>query len=230
MIEGLTVSVIVPLYNEIESIAKVIEAVETQGVDEIIVVDDCSKDGSRQWLEEVKNPKIKKFFHEKNCGKGGAVRTGIQAATSDVIIIQDADLEYDPEEYRKLIKPIAQNRADIVYGSRFKGVTRVFYFWHFVGNKFLTLIANLLYNTTLTDMETCYKVFRRECVKDLKLKSNGWGFDPEITAHFLKKNYRIVEVPISYYGRTYEEGKKIHWVHGFVVLFTLIWCRFFKGD
>lgn len=230
MIHGLTITVIIPLYNERDSINKVVESVESQGVDEIIIVDDCSSDGSRQWLESVSNPKIKKFFHEKNLGKGGAVRTGLKAATCDVIIIQDADLEYDPEEYERLVKPIALNRTDVVYGSRFKGITRVFYFWHLVGNKFLTLVANLLYNTTLTDMETCYKVFRRKCIEGLVLKSDGWGFDPEITAHFLKNNFRVVEVPISYYGRTYEEGKKIRWVHGLTVLVTLIWCRFFKGD
>lgn len=230
MIDGLKVSVVIPLYNEIGSIAEVVKNVERQGVDEIIIVDDCSTDGSKEWLERLNNPKVKKFFHEKNLGKGGAVRTGLSAATGDVIIIQDADLEYDPEEYSKLIKPIAKNRADVVYGSRFKGVTRVFYFWHFVGNKFLTLFANVLFNSTLSDMETCYKVFKKECISGLKLRSNGWGFDPEITAHFLKNNYRVVEVPISYFGRTYEEGKKIRWKHGFTVLATLLWCKFFKGD
>ena len=228
MIRGLTITVIIPLYNERESIGEIVDLVREQGVDEIIIVDDCSNDGSRQWLESIQEPYIKKLFHDKNMGKGAAVRTGIKAATSDVIIIQDADLEYDPSEYEILVKPIAMNKADVVYGTRFKGVTRVFYFWHFWGNKFLSLIANILFNSTLTDIETCYKVFKRECVKDLNLISNRWGVDPEITAHFLKKNFRIVEVPISYYGRTYQEGKKIRWVHGFVVLFVLIWCRFFK--
>ncbi len=230
MILGLKVAVIIPLYNEINSIEDIVNEVQKQGVDEIIIVDDCSTDGSRQWLEAYINPSVKKIFHEKNMGKGAAVRTGIQHVTGDVIIIQDADLEYDPAEYEKLIKPIALKRADVVYGSRFKGITRVFYFWHLVGNKFLTLIANIMFNTTLTDMETCYKVFKRDCINDLKLKSNGWGFDPEITAFFLKKGFRIVEVPISYYGRTYTEGKKIRWVHGITVLVTLLWCRFFKED
>lgn len=228
MIRGLTITVIIPLYNERESIGEIVDLVREQGVDEIIIVDDCSNDGSRQWLESIQEPYIKKLFHDNNMGKGAAVRTGIKAATSDVIIIQDADLEYDPFEYEILVKPIAMNKADVVYGTRFKGVTRVFYFWHFWGNKFLSLIANILFNSTLTDIETCYKVFKRECVKDLNLISNRWGFDPEITAHFLKKKFRIVEVPISYYGRTYQEGKKIRWVHGFVVLFVLIWGRFFK--
>lgn len=230
MILGLKVTVIIPLYNEINSIEDIVNEVQKQGVDEIIIVDDCSTDGSRQWLEAYINPSVKKIFHEKNMGKGAAVRTGIQHVTGDVIIIQDADLEYDPAEYEKLIKPIALNRADVVYGSRFKGITRVFYFWHLVGNKFLTLIANIMFNTTLTDMETCYKVFKRDCINGLKLKSNGWGFDPEITAFFLKKGFRIVEVPISYYGRTYAEGKKIRWVHGITALVTLLWCRFFKED
>lgn len=228
MIRGLTVTAIIPLYNERKSIGEIVDLVRKQGVDEIIIVDDYSNDGSRQWLETIQEPYIKKIFHDKNMGKGAAVRTGIKAATSDVIIIQDADLEYDPSEYEILVKPIAMNKADIVYGTRFKGVTRVFYFWHFLGNKFLTLVANILFNSTLTDMETCYKVFKRECVKELNLVSNGWGFDPEITAHFLKKKFRIVEVPISYYGRTYQEGKKIRWLHGFVVLFILFWCKFFK--
>lgn len=230
MILGLKVTVIIPLYNEINSIEDIVNEVQKQGVDEIIIVDDCSTDGSRQWLEAYINPSVKKIFHEKNMGKGAAVRTGIQHVTGDVIIIQDADLEYDPAEYEKLIKPIALNRADVVYGSRFKGITRVFYFWHLVGNKFLTLIANIMFNTTLTDMETCYKVFKRDCINGLKLKSNGWGFDPEITAFFLKKGFRVVEVPISYYGRTYGEGKKIRWVHGITALVTLLWCRFFKED
>lgn len=226
----MTVTVIIPLYNEVKSIKDVVLAVMEQGVDEIVIVDDCSQDGSRQWLQEYSNPIVKKCFHHKNLGKGAAVRTGLKEATKDVVIIQDADLEYDPSEYVKLVRPIAKNRADVVYGTRFKGTTRVFYFWHYLGNKFLTLVANILFNTTLSDMETCYKVFRRECVKDLKLISNGWGFDPEITAHFLKKDYRLVEVPIAYYGRTYKEGKKIRWIHGLNVLTTLLWCRFFKGD
>lgn len=230
MILGLKVTVIIPLYNEIKSIEDVVNEVQKQGVDEIIIVDDCSNDGSRQWLETYLNPIVKKLFHETNMGKGAAVRTGIQHATGDVVIIQDADLEYDPTEYEKLIKPIAAKKADVVYGSRFKGITRVFYFWHLLGNKFLTLIANVLFNTTLTDMETCYKVFKRDCIDGLKLKSNGWGFDPEITAFFLKKGFRIIEVPISYYGRTYEEGKKIRWVHGITVLITLLWCRFLKEE
>lgn len=221
------VSVIVPVYNEKDNIKQVLEEVLKQDIYEIIVVDDGSTDGTKEILKNIDNPRIKIFFHDKNMGKGSAVRTGLKNVSGDVVIIQDADLEYDPSEYEKLLVPIERDKADVVYGSRFKGVTRVFYFWHYLGNKFLTLIANLLYNSTLSDMETCYKVFKKECIRDLILKSNGWGFDPEITAHFFKKGYRIVEVPISYYGRTYEEGKKIKWKHGFIVLWTIIKCRFF---
>lgn len=221
------VSVIVPVYNERDNITQVLKEVLKQDIYEIIVVDDGSTDGTKEILKNIDNPRIKIFFHDKNMGKGSAVRTGLKNVSGDVIIIQDADLEYDPSEYEKLLVPIKRDKADVVYGSRFKGVTRVFYFWHYLGNKFLTLIANLLYNSTLSDMETCYKVFKKECIRDLILKSNGWGFDPEITAHFFKKGYRIVEVPISYYGRTYEEGKKIKWKHGFIVLWTIIKCRFF---
>lgn len=228
MIKGLKISVIIPVYNEKDNILHIINEVKSQNVDEIIVLDDCSTDGTKDIIERINDINIKKIFHSRNVGKGGAVKAGLSYVTGDVVIIQDADREYDPHEYEKLIEPIAKGRADVVYGSRFKGTTRVFYFWHYVGNKFLTLIANLLYNATLSDMETCYKVFKKECVKDLELFSKGWGFDPEITAHFFKKRYRIVEVPISYYGRTYEEGKKIKWKHGFVVLWTLIRCRFLK--
>ncbi len=223
------ITVIMPVYNEKDNVINVIEEVKKQSVDEIIVVDDFSTDGTRELLKGLKDNLVRVYYHEKNLGKGGAVRTALSKATGDIIIIQDADLEYDPNEYGRLIDPILKNKADVVYGTRFKGISRVFYFWHYVGNKFLTFVCNLLYNTTLSDMETCYKVFKRECAEDLKLISNGWGFDPEITAHFLKKRHlRIVEVPISYYGRTYEEGKKIRWRHGFVVLFTIIYCKFFK--
>ena len=224
---NLKVSVIMPVFNEKNNILPILEEVLKQDVYEVIVVDDGSSDGTREILKGISDPKIIVLFHEKNFGKGSAVNTALSKVSGDVIIIQDADLEYDPSEYDKILLPIRKGKADVVYGTRFKGVTRVFYFWHYLGNKFLTLIANLLYNSTLSDMETCYKVFKRECVKDLVLKSKGWGFDPEITAHFLKKKYRIVEVPISYYGRTYEEGKKIKWKHGFIVLWTIIKCRFF---
>lgn len=225
--ENLKVSVIIPVYNEKKNIKVLLEEVLKQDVYEIIIVDDGSTDGTVEILKSLENPKIKVFFHDKNYGKGSAVRTALSQVTGDVIIIQDADLEYDPSEYNKLLAPIKKGKADVVYGSRFKGITRVFYFWHYVGNKFLTLIANMLYNATLSDMETCYKVFKKACISNLNLKSNGWGFDPEITAHFFKKGYRIVEVPISYYGRTYREGKKIKWMHGFIVLWTIIKCRFF---
>ena len=194
---------------------------------EIIVVDDWSTDGTRDILqEEGKSADTRVFFHECNMGKGAAVRTGLAHATGDVMIIQDADLEYDPEDYRALVRPILKGRAKVVYGSRFLGEHKAMLFWHSVGNHLVTLVTNLLYDTTLTDMETCYKVFTAEVARKIKLRSPRWGFDPEITAKILKHGYRIYEVPIAYTGREYGEGKKIRGHDALTVLWTLLKHRF----
>jgi glycosyltransferase involved in cell wall biosynthesis len=184
---------------------------------EIIVVDDCSKDGTREKLKSVIEPMgVRVLFHDINQGKGAALRTGIQACTGDVVIIQDADLEYDPSEYPHLLQPILDDKADVVFGSRFlgSGPHRVVYFWHMMGNSFLTLLSNMFTNLNLTDMETCYKMFRREIIQSITIEENRFGFEPEITAKIAKLKCRIYEIGISYYGRTYEEGKKINWKDG----------------
>jgi len=225
-------SILVPVYNERETISEIlrrVRAVELDGIErEIIVVDDCSTDSTAEILEqEARHADTHVFTHERNQGKGAAVRTALQQATGDILLVQDADLEYDPREYPALLKPILENRSQVVYGSRFLGGPRkAMFFWHMVGNKMLTLITNLLYNTILTDMETCYKVFTREVADKLRLRSPRWGFDPEITAQILRQGYRIYEVPISYTGREMWEGKKISWRDGFVVLWTLLKYRF----
>jgi len=199
---------------------------------EIIVVDDCSKDRTREILRDLE-PRygLRLFFQEHNQGKGAALREGFRHCTGDVILVQDADLEYDPAEYPKLLQPILENRADVVYGSRFIGDShRVLYFWHWVANKALTLLSNMFTNLNLTDMETCYKVFRREVLKDIALKSNRFGFEPEITAKIARRRsppWRIYEVPISYDGRTYEEGKKIGLKDAFSALYCILRYRFF---
>jgi glycosyltransferase involved in cell wall biosynthesis len=227
---SLKVSVVVPVYNEERTIRELVERVQAVPVEkEIIAVDDYSTDGTREVLKELaREGKIRLFFHKQNMGKGAACRTGIKQITGDVVIIQDADLEYDPADYPDLLKPIEQGRSKVVYGSRFLGPHKAMYFWHTVGNKMLTLIANILFDTTLTDMETCYKVFTADIAHGLKLKSNRWGFDPEITAKILKQGYRIYEVPISYTGREFWEGKKISWKDGFTIVRTLIKYRFFN--
>lgn len=225
-------SILVPVYNERETISEIlrrVRAVELEDIErEIIVVDDCSTDGTAEILEqEAGHADTHVFTHERNLGKGAAVRTALQHATGDILLIQDADLEYDPREYPLLLQPILENRSQVVYGSRFLGGPRkAMFFWHMVGNKLLTFITNLLYNTILTDMETCYKVFTREVADKLHLRSPRWGFDPEITAQILRQGYRIYEVPISYTGREMWEGKKISWRDGFVVLWTLLKYRF----
>lgn len=217
-------SVVIPVYNEIGTIREVIDRVRAVDMDkEIIVVDDCSTDGTRGVLKQLPaSTDLKILFHEVNRGKGAALRTGFAAATGHVVVIQDADLEYDPNEYRKLLQPILDGRADVVYGSRFAGgeCHRVLYFWHSVGNRFLTLLSNAVTNLNLTDMETCYKMFRREVIQSITIEEDRFGFEPEITSKIAGGGYRVYEVGISYSGRTYEEGKKIGWRDGV----RAIWC------
>lgn len=221
-------SVIMPVYNEQATIDEIIRRVRQVDVPkELIIVDDFSTDGTRDRLKKYENePNIKVIYHQFNQGKGAALRTGIAYATGDIVIFQDADLEYHPEEYPRLIEPIIKGYADVVYGSRFKGVSRAFLFWHFLGNKLLTLITNILYNSTISDMETCYKVFKREVIQNIKIRSNRFNVEPEITAKVLKRKLRLVEVPITYTGRDYTEGKKITWRDGLSALWTLIKYRF----
>ncbi len=217
-------SVVIPVYNEMKTIDEIVHQVQSVPVDkEIILVDDYSTDGTREKLQKIgEAPNIRVLMHEKNKGKGAALRTGFSAARGDVVVIQDADLEYDPQEYPRLMKPIIDGKADVVYGSRF--VTgeshRVLYFWHCVGNKFLTFMSNCLTNLNLTDMETCYKVFRREIIQSMPIEEDRFGFEPEITAKLAAIRCRIYEVGISYSGRTYEEGKKIGWKDGV----RAMWC------
>jgi len=222
-------SVVIPVYNEIETINEILKRVQSVPHDkEIIVVDDRSTDGTTELLSQISDNNLTILFHPVNRGKGAALRTGFERVTGDIVIIQDADLEYDPEEYDRLIEPILDGRADVVYGSRFTGgPQRVLFFWHYVGNKFLTLLSNMLTNVNLSDMETCYKVFRAHLLEKITIKSNRFGFEPEITAKFAKLKCRIYEVPISYSGRNYEEGKKITWTDGFAAFVHIIRFRFF---
>jgi len=224
-------SVVIPVYNEIDTIEEIISRVNMVHIEkEIILVDDFSTDGTRDRIKEIIQDKenIKAIYHNRNKGKGAALRTGFEHVTGDIVIIQDADLEYDPNEYPSLLAPILDGRADVVYGSRFLGGPhRVLFFWHYVGNKLLTSLSNALTNLNLTDMETCYKVFKSQILKDINLKSNRFGFEPEFTAKVAKKRLRIYEVPISYSGRTYSEGKKITWKDGIVAFFLIWWYRFF---
>lgn len=227
---ALKVSVIIPCYNEIHTIREIVAQVVAVNIaSEIVIVDDGSQDGTRDILPELeqKYAIVRVILHEQNSGKGAAVSTGFKNATGDVFIIQDADLEYDPRDYPKLLQPIEENRASVVYGSRFLGGPRkTMFFWNMVANKFLTLVTNVLYNTILSDMETCYKVFRAEEVRNMKIRSRRFDFEPEVTAKVLKKGIRIYEVPISYNGREWAEGKKIKWYDAPIALWTLVRYRF----
>lgn len=229
----LKVSIIIPCFNERLTIEKAIGAVCAAPIPEkeIIVVDDCSTDGTKEILANKISSRVDRvIYHEKNQGKGAALRSGIAAATKDIVIIQDADLEYDPQEYPILLESFIQGKADVVYGSRFMGGKshRVLYYWHRVGNLILTTLSNMLTNINLTDMETCYKAFRREIIQSIKIEENRFGFEPEITAKISKMGLRIYEVGISYYGRTYAEGKKINWKDGLWAIYCIIKYNLFR--
>ncbi len=230
-------SIIMPVYNEMTTIAEIIHRVGEALVGlskELVIVDDGSTDGTREYLQSLAEGEtrdgltVKVIFHETNQGKGAAIRTAIAHVTGDIVLIQDADLEYDPQDYPALLKPILEQRADVVFGNRFHGGShRVLYFWHFVGNKLLTTLCNIVTNLNLTDMEVGYKVFRAEILKQVQLCSNRFGFEPEITVKMARLDCRIYEVPISYHGRTYAEGKKINWRDGIAALLHMLRYRFF---
>jgi len=223
-------TIVVPVYNERATLPEVIDRVRRTGLDlELIIVDDGSTDGTREFLEALpQDDRTRVILQPKNAGKGAALATGFRYATGDIVIVQDADLEYDPAEYPALIAPIVEGKADVVYGSRFAGggAHRVLYFWHSVGNRFLTLVSNMLTDLNLSDVECGYKVFRREIIQETPLKSKRFGFDPEITVKVARGGYRIYEVPISYAGRTYAEGKKIGWRDGVAAFWTMLYFRF----
>lgn len=235
-----TLSIIIPAYNEANTIHLILDKVKAvklieDAQKEIIIVNDCSKDGTEEaiksYMQSNADMPIRYLAHEVNQGKGAALRTGIQAATGDYVIIQDADLEYDPNEYNLLLKPVFDGFADVVYGSRFMGshAHRILFFWHTIGNKFLTFLSNMFNNLNLSDMETCYKLFKRETIQSIKIKENRFGFEPEITAKISRiKNIRIYEVGISYYGRTYAEGKKISWKDGCRAIYCIVRYGLFK--
>lgn len=222
------ISIVIPCYNEIRTIEAIVEKVLHIPLPlerELVIVDDCSTDPTRDYLRTLQGrDNIKIVFHEVNKGKGAALQTGFRHATGDIIIIQDADLEYDPDEYPKLLKPILDGKADVVYGSRFAGGDshRVLYFWHSIGNKLLTLLSNMFTDLNLTDMEVCYKVFKRSILEKIELKEDRFGFEPEFTAKVARLNCVVYEVGISYYGRTYEDGKKIQWKDGVRAVYVIL--------
>lgn len=220
-------SVIIPCYNEKHFLAELVNRVKNAPVKnmEVILIDDCSTDGTREIIEKELTEVVDKIiFHDRNRGKGAAIRSGLEHVSGDIVIIQDADLEYDPAEYPKLIQPIVEGRADVVYGSRFtgEGPHRVHLFWHYVGNKILTLLSNMFTNLNLSDMETCYKVFKSDTIKQITIEQNRFGIEPEVTAKIAKMGCRIYEVGISYYGRSYDEGKKINWKDGVKALYCIV--------
>ena len=227
------VSIVIPCYNEEKTIRTIVDRVKKTevGLHEIIIVDDCSRDGTPEILKEIaEDPLVKVHHHKVNQGKGAALRTGFKEVTGDVVIIQDADLEYDPVKYPVLLEPIESGVADVVFGSRFMGGRphRVVYFWHMMGNRFLTLASNMLTNINLTDMETCYKIFKREILEQIEIEEDRFGFEPEITAKISRLNCRIYEIGISYYGRTYAEGKKIGWKDGVRAIYAILKYNLFK--
>jgi len=230
---GACLGVVIPVYNEERTLHLIISKVLARPeVAELVIVNDCSTDGTWNVMQELakKDTRIRIFTHDVNQGKGAALRTGFQHIKSEIIIIQDADLEYDPDEYPRLLQPILNGKADVVFGSRFlgSGMHRVLYYWHFLGNQFLTSLSNMFTNLNLTDMETCYKVFRKEFLKKIKVEENRFGFEPEITAKLAKMKISIYEVSISYYGRTYEEGKKIGWKDGVHAILCIVKYNLFR--
>jgi glycosyltransferase involved in cell wall biosynthesis len=231
MKDGRRLSIVIPVYNEkstVEEILNRVESVELGLEKEIILVDDDSRDGTREILAGLDAGRCTVLFHDRNRGKGAALRTGFARATGDIVLVQDADLEYDPAEYPRLLEPILDGRADAVFGSRFMGGPhRVMYFWHYLGNRLLTTLSNMFTNLNLSDMETCYKVIRRPFLRRIQIKSRRFGFEPEITAKLARLNCRIYEIPISYSGRDYREGKKIGWKDGFAALFHILRFAFF---
>jgi len=231
--EGFKLSVVIPVYNEKKWVRELVRRVQAVPLPkEIIIVDDCSTDGTREILTSLEGDGLRVIYQPANQGKGAALRAGFRLITGDVVVVQDADLEYDPADYVHLIQPIIDNRADVVFGSRFTGDSqRVLYYWHYVANKVLTTLSNMFTNLNLTDMETCYKVFRREVLEDIQLKSNRFGFEPEITAKIAKRRnpaWRIYEIPISYSGRTYEEGKKIGFRDAVTAFFSILRFKWFN--